>query len=380
MKRNSVVDLLRFIACCFIMWFHTPLMRYGVNTPDFHFTGAFIFVEFFFILMGNFTFKHFQTRPKPTSIEEKAKRSLVYTWRKFSKYLPYTMLAVVLAYIIKLTAPSLLFETRTDVLLFFKNFLAEFFLLNARSGGQYGVIWYLAAAVVVFPLFGIICQTKKKHLLYSALIPFCTIYYLIFRTSSGTDEGTITRAFAGLCLGILVYALSERIRKYNYKKYVTAALSFVELLTFMIAIALLYTKNRDIIIYDYIYSFNIILCFFISSSLLLSQKTYQSQIDSKVFRFLGMISFQMYLYHQLVHLIINNYLSHLPAVGKVAILYVGTFMLSVAIYLIVEKIRRRLPPARVLLLEKEGALAPKRLISFGDLFRFAFVDYLAIFN
>lgn len=342
-KRISVVDLLRFVACCFIIWFHTPDLRDVNNLHEFPFVGAFLFVELFFILMGYFTYRHFRKTSNEQSLETKAKRSLSYTWKKFSSYLPYTIFAVLIVYAVRLLDPGLIITSKIDILLYFKHFLAELFLLNISGGGQLGLTWYLSAALVVFPLFCMICQSRNQRLLYVVLLPFCVIFYLCFYSASLGGVGPVLRAFAGLSLGVLSYALSERLKQLNCKKWFSFLLSLIELLSFMLAIVLLYTRNESLVRHEHLFIFSVVFCFFITLVLLLSTKTLQSKIKLWLFDFLGKISLQMYLFHQFFHWLILFFANALPVATKMALLYGGTIAMSVAVYAIVELAKERLP-------------------------------------
>ena len=350
-KRISVVELLRFIASFFIIWFHSPYIRYQDNFSVFHFTGSFLFVELFFMLTGYFTVKHFANKKyESKSFDEQCKEAARYTWKKFKAFLPYTILAVLLMYLIKFI--YLDFNSLRELLGFFKKITLELTLLNTQGGGALGLTWYLAAIVVIYPIFCTLCQSKHKMFLFFLIVPFCLTYYLGFATFSSTDSATILRSLAGLSMGAIIYALSEFIKKLDFKKVWIVFLSIAELACFGISLVFLWTNDRMLVYDDRFYSFNIIFFFMMTLTLLLSGKTIQSKIRFRPFDFLGKLSLCFYLFHQIINEIIVLYLNDcLPAAAKMTILYAGTFVASVLIYYTVEAAKKRLPSKQKIFLK-----------------------------
>ena len=350
-RRISVVDLLRFIACLFIIWYHSPYIRYEDNFYAFHFTGSFLFVELFFMLTGYFTIKHFaDKRYEEVSFNDKCKNAVQYTWNKFKEFLPYTILAVLLTYLVKMI--YLDFNSIQELIGFLKKIVLELLLLNTQGGGMLGLTWYLAAILVIYPIFCTLCQSKYKQFIFFLIVPFCLTYYLGFSTFASTDPTTIIRSAAGMSMGVIVYVLSNFIGKFNFKNIWILVLSLIELLSFAISMGLLYTNDRLIVTTDRFYSFDIIFFFFLTLSLLLSGKTLQSKIHFWLFDFLGKISLQFYLFHLLVHEIIYLFLNdYLSPRTKMIFLYAGTFIVSICVYAIVELAKIKMPPVRKIFLK-----------------------------
>ncbi|MBR3122500.1 acyltransferase [Candidatus Saccharibacteria bacterium] len=357
MKKNkenrpiSVVELLRFIACIFIIWYHSPYIRYQENFSVFHFAGAFLFVELFFMLTGYFTVKHFANKKyEEKSFDEQCKEAAKYTWKKFKVFLPYTIIAVLLMYLVKFF--YLDFNSLEELLGFLKRMVLELTLLNTQGGGALGLTWYLAAVVVIYPIFCTFCQSKHKTFLFFLIVPFCLTYYLGFATFSSVDTTTLLRSLAGLSMGAIVYVLSEYIKKLDFRKVWIVFLSIAELLCFGISLIFLWTNNRMLVLEDRLYSFNVIFFFMLTLALLLSGKTLQSKIRFWPFDFLGKISLCFYLFHQVVNEVIVLYLNdYLSVTTKMIMLYVGTFVVSISVYSMVELAKIRLPSMRKVFLK-----------------------------
>ena len=303
------------------------------------------------MLTGYFTVKHFANKKyEEKSFNEQCKEAAKYTWNKFKVFLPYTILAVLLMYLVKMF--YLDFGSLRELLGFLKKIVLELTLLNTQGGGMLGLTWYLASIMVIYPIFCTFCQSKYKLFLFFLIIPFCLTYYLGFSAFNSIEPTTLLRSLAGLSMGAIVYALSEFIKRFNFRKVWIVALSILELLCFAISLVFLWTNDRPLVYEDRFYSFNIIFFFMLMLSLLLSEKTIQSKIRFWPFDFLGKLSLCFYLFHQIVNEVIILYLNdYLPTTTKMIILYVGTFIVSISIYSMVELAKIRLPSARKIFLK-----------------------------
>ena len=90
--RMAIVDLWKFIAAVMIMIHHLYYLAPAFEGKDFPGYFSWIYVEFFFILTGYFTYRHFA---RQDSRENIVRSSLSYTWRKFKPFLPSTALRII---------------------------------------------------------------------------------------------------------------------------------------------------------------------------------------------------------------------------------------------------------------------------------------------
>ena len=58
-KRQSIIDLVKFIAAVAIVYYHTLYGR-----TDLHFSMLYLLVELFFFITGYYTFSHFRKKRK----------------------------------------------------------------------------------------------------------------------------------------------------------------------------------------------------------------------------------------------------------------------------------------------------------------------------
>lgn len=99
--RMGMVDCWRFIFSILVMTHH--LHVFGLKAGEYPFYFAWIYVEFFFVLTGYYTTRHFagllQNEDKTPG--EKVQYSVQYVLNKFKKIFPYTGLAIFLSYMVE---------------------------------------------------------------------------------------------------------------------------------------------------------------------------------------------------------------------------------------------------------------------------------------
>ena len=89
------VELLRFIGMLLIMGHH--LYHIGF-VGSYICRNCWVWVDFYFILTGIFTYKHFSSILRIEKIH--GSEALIYTIHKFKRFFGYTVIAVLLQYII----------------------------------------------------------------------------------------------------------------------------------------------------------------------------------------------------------------------------------------------------------------------------------------
>lgn len=87
-KYVGSVDIIRFLMILMIMCHHLYLLGYSGNYPG---CCCWAWVDYFFILTGFFTMRHFDGCEKQ---EDFAKEAMAYTIKKFRNYMPYVFVSV----------------------------------------------------------------------------------------------------------------------------------------------------------------------------------------------------------------------------------------------------------------------------------------------
>lgn len=211
MKRLSIVDLWKFIAAVLIMIHHLYHLG-GQFTGAYFGRFAWIFVEFFFILTGWFTYHHFSTTDKKPDI---FRSGLKYTLAKFRPFLPYTTAAITLQYLV--SAPYSFIKSGHVVrfLSHFNHYPLEVLLVGeAQQSEQLLVpIWFLSAMFMVFPIVVFLCQMKNKYLLLTISGLYSLLYYGQVQLSNRIWPDDLFRALAGMLLGVSVCIATELLKE-----------------------------------------------------------------------------------------------------------------------------------------------------------------------
>lgn len=186
MKRNSVLDMWRFIGSIVILLFHSGIL--GIT--DHHFQSGWIFVEFFYMITGYYTYKHFSNM-KYTSLEDIATKSISYTLKKYINMLPYVIIVVFLTSIY-----NFIISGCSNIKIFVE-MLLEITLLFHRN--IVPPLWYLSALFIVFPVFCCLCQMSSKHFLAILAFSYTVYFYKITMVSRVTDfPFSLFRAMGGV--------------------------------------------------------------------------------------------------------------------------------------------------------------------------------------
>lgn len=282
-KRISVLGLIKFLAAIAII-FHHAFINSG------HGTHFWLFVDLFFFITGYFTFKHFRKKKNRGMIlEDKADRAIKYTIKKFSTFIPYVMIAVILYSISYIVEEGNLNFSSILIIPFNLTFL------NSQINLHMSALWFLSAMLIVFPLFCLMCQTKNKRVLYIVLFTAVVVYYFNSFDHYFYGIQSLIRAFASMSTGVLVYATSRAIRHNFRTKKSTITLSVIGVLSLVLSLICLYpnSMNSNYTIYGYLF----LLLTFVWLSILLSGRTIFSKISSPLFDYLERISMIIYLVH-----------------------------------------------------------------------------------
>lgn len=319
MKENkkSFVEAWRFLAAILLLIHHGRMFDY----PTPHFYMGWIYVEFFFMLTGYFTMKHF-SNVEYYSLDNIAKASIRYTFFKFIKLIPYTTIAIFITYIVINKGNY----SGNNII----NMVLEMTLLYPGDI-ILGPIWFLRVLIIVFPLFCILCQIKSKSFIY--ILSF--LYTILYYNYTGVLHeqyfpGNIFRAIAGLLLGVLIYGISESIKKANLHKYQAFLLNILEVVLYVIIFVLTYT-NRICFLF-------ILACMFVATIIFFSEKTYTSNFSSKIVNYLGKISMVIYIIHVPIGYILKG--MDISSEYIVLIWCITSVIIASIMYCVIENIKK----------------------------------------
>lgn len=323
-SRCGNVDLAKFIGALLIMSHHLFL----IGLSDYKFRNSWIYVEFFLIITGYYTAKHFDGKAYNNSIKE----SLIYTLKKFIPLLPYTSITTFLMYLLK-TIPNLVsgeLNIKGFIFSFTDNLIFDVLLvIESYSTPAVASLWYLSAMVICFPLFSWLMQIKNRYWIMIIASMYSLFYYGIIGVSGNrTYPNDIFRVFAGMCIGAViyevVYAFSDYINKLN-KVFLTT----VEVTTFLFPII----SN-----YNNLGAFRFILfCYMVCLSIMLPGLSYTSNIRGKAFTYLGKLSVPVFVIHWFIGSIVAllSGIIMVTTITKLILYYGGTIIVSmVAMYFV----------------------------------------------
>ncbi len=332
-SRFSWLGLLKFLASLMIIWCHTSLLR---NGEEYSFKYTYLLVDFFFMISGFFVFRHFQKEEyQKLSINEAAKESLKYTFKRFLGYLPYVVVSV-----LTITAITIVNAHPVSIgglVAMMKITPFELLFLSSQTGLRLSPIWYLSSLFIVMPFFSLLSQKVPKYLNYLLSLLFVIISYNNFFQNMDKFEGlqALLRAITGLSLGVVIYMAAEYINGCKFKKWQEIIITITEIIILLSAIVLMYPANVEFVQAKPSESL-IILLFSISLILLLSQKSYTSKIRFGLFDFLEKLSLPIYITHWVVIRFIQYYLPEMSINKRIAVLYIATFIASISLYSMIE--------------------------------------------
>lgn len=284
--RLSMLGLAKFLAILAIVYYHlqpTSLAKW---------TRLYLLVEFFFIISGYFTFKHFQKYITSTT-ENKSKRAIRYTVRRIKHFLPYVLVSTLIQISIRLYVTR--GETLTGKIGIFLTAIFDSCFLSSQNGIVTSPLWFMSALIIVTPIFAIICQTKRKDMLYIITALTTIIYYGEFFGDHIIGAKALVRTLAGLLTGITVYGFSDYLSKCDYSMMRRLLLQFLEIAAIVVGVICLYPSVTSP--YNIPYGKCFVLMTVIFLTIFLSRQTWTSRIRSQFFDLLESISLAIFMTH-----------------------------------------------------------------------------------
>lgn len=330
--KNGKIEFLRFALCFIIMLYHigetTIGLDYVITGNLTFFANGYFGVEFFFVVSGYLMASAaFKNQNNSLTL---GRETFSFMYKKLMAILPYHILVFTVTYIGVCIINDLtvsesfmkLFDNIPNILLVQKSGLPNSAVL--------GVEWYisdmLTAMLVLYP----ICRKyyDKFSKIVAPIIALTVIGYLVKTTGrignisewTGLFSKTLLRAVAEICAGVFVFELCRNLKKLNFSKSDKIILSFVELLSYLGALAF--------IIFDipakYEGHFLIILC--VGILLSFSEVTLgNSLFNNKVVYFLGSLSLPLYLCQSLTRRIATVFWGEMRFLHVALIFLIMTF-------------------------------------------------------
>lgn len=304
-NRNGELDLLKFIFSIIIIIHHSSSMFNGVQY--FYRYGS-LAVEFFFIVSGYLFAVSVIKNKKPYSKENIGSETASFIFKKLYGLWFFFIFAAVLRLIANMVyqGAGTVFQNK-----YFSTILFDLFFGDMSGIKTYSIIgpaWYISAMLlamaVLYPIF------RKNNDLFISLIAPLTAFMLygIMMIKDGNLTGPkfvygvlykgVIRAFAGLCLGCLVYRISEKMKTNpvltQSGKKVSHILSVVEIIAVGLSIWGMSQLTKDTFCTEPV----IVLGFAITAAICASKMSSISAFfQYDVFSYLGKLSMTVFLCH-----------------------------------------------------------------------------------
>lgn len=327
--RFQNVELMRFVGILLIMMHHCYILGYSGAYPGYN---CWVWVDFYFILTGAFTYRHYIH--KQNQIKDCGNEALRYTFNKFRKFLPYTIIAVLSQYIISNIGALTEGGWKAFICGFF-DFPLEIIYLSSSGivSARLAPIWFLSAMFIVLPL--IVYIMNKHPELWKILVLTVPILYFgrMGINTSRAWPNDMVRAFACISLGSFAYMASREIAKKRYGIIGEFLLTLFETGSCVLALYISITNVLSAI--------NLMeLLFLVIIALMLSGATYSSTINSRFVRFLGEISMPMFIFHWAVGSMVGYFTENLRL--RALLYYIVTIVIGIVATCLTNLLKQRL--------------------------------------
>lgn len=308
--KNGKIELLRFVFCIFVLFFH--LNKFVLHLPetyfDLHLTffknGA-IGVEFFFVLSGFLMARSIYKKVSVSQIEMRGKELsrdyLNFIKRKYFAIFPYHFVAFAITALIFIKTNHIegvrlykyLFGSLPDLLLIQMSGV-KMFSPNAFE-------WYISAMLLAMAIIYPIC-TRYYYRFTRFFAPVTALFLLgAMQVMSGKLSGNIDewlyvafktnfRALAEIMLGATAFEISRNLQKINFGTKIRGAFAALEVFSF--------AAVSFFVVSDWEYDYQAIFLIFIFVLVTLAFTRFsdkKSVFDNRFCYFLGKLSLPLYL-------------------------------------------------------------------------------------
>ncbi len=303
---------LRGLAACMVLVFHATWTH---SLKDISIVqNSWLFVDLFFVLSG------FVIANRYIGHMHSGKDKIAYGISRFFRIYPlhlfYLLLFVLLHFVVlKLSSTGLISGKMTETNEpFLTQLFANIFLLHSTGITPNNAFnlpsWSISAEAVAYFFFFLVSAigltNKYRPLLWAAL---GLIFGAILFSASKVDALDTTyqfgavRAIFGFCLGVSMRGLAEHLLDSQLVKDNSNKFKAAQYLGFLLVLWILHVGEAGNPI-TFLAPF--IFAFFITSLAVQEKGALNAVLTSKPFRFLGVVSYGVYLIHLLVIIVLKN--------------------------------------------------------------------------
>lgn len=351
MKKNGKIELLRFMFSIGVLCFHIQKylpgeisLKNGIHF-DFFPHGA-IGVEFFFVvsgfLMASSVFYASQEKKQiPLGIG-----TVLFIKNKFVSLLPMRLIVFSLLFTINVFLNSWSFSTIITKLI--SNIPGLFLLHMSGFGNIYinHIEWYLS--VMIIGMFVIYPLLRRNYDVFSKIVaPLIAFFILGYMyktygrlTGVASWEGlyyrSMLRGIAELCVGVVAFEVCLSVKKLDFNTFQKFLFTCFEFICWTTAFTMIMlTLPRE-------YEFYMLIAIAAGTVCSFSGQSYCSDLfNNKVCFYLGKLSLPIYLCQLIPIALVPNYLSNLSMIQQMAITFIFTIILSIALFHLTNAISKR---------------------------------------
>ncbi|WP_251423748.1 acyltransferase family protein [Veillonella agrestimuris] len=293
--KNSIIELYRFCGAIVIVFHHGFI--FGERL---YFDTGWIFVEFFFLLTGYFTAKHFNNMDN-IEVENIPQVAVKYSLRKIYRTTLYAWIGIFIGFVALLVKPS---SGDINIVTLIASIPVNLLFLGGTDlgSGLYNFnspLWFISNILIFLPII-IVYMYKMKNLyiyIFSWIIPLALYSYNLEHIGMSitwdVSHMLYFRSIADLMLGTFLFYVVKWVQKANIKVMRNISLLPVSLVIFIIYIlGSIFIDMKGTTI-----SFSLILfTFLVLLITLLVDDKIPKQVD-KVFTELGSLSLPIYCMH-----------------------------------------------------------------------------------
>lgn len=308
-RKNSYIELLRFIMCLVILVHHSGFVR-AVDSSIILPFGA-LAADFFFMITGYFAYAHF-TKSEQKSEDKNCismKYWMGYTINKLKRVFPYAAFGIIIIYALEFFRPAI--ETPLpERFIKLQNIFFELTVMPMSGvmpidmmSYRNSPLWFLSAMLIALPiLMYLISRYKDLFTGYIVWILPALIYAWMtvklngicsWTEYSGFLYGGVIRAFADMMVGCAIYIAAKAIEERADSIGMTGRVLITALELLLLCIAL-FEFNRILSSYDQIF---VIYVMAVMLAITLSNVSLTAKIDNKFINYLGSLSMPVYCLH-----------------------------------------------------------------------------------
>ena len=279
------IELMRFLVMLLIMGHHL----YHIGLEGAYLTrNCWVWVDFYFIISGAFTYAHFQVHSKVADGE--GSEALAYTLRKFKKFLIPVISTVVIQYCLDALTQMQCWNVKEFIKgMLYLPYEVMFLSSSGIVNPMVAPIWYLSAMFIVLPLVAYLIQAHKE---LWKIVAFTLPILYFGHKGVNTDRAwpnDMVRAFVCLSLGTIVYLLAAQIKKLPDNRVSKGLFSALEIMSVIVAMYISIFNKPFLNLMELLF---VIICVF-----MLSGRTISASWSAKIIFVLGSLSMPMYIFH-----------------------------------------------------------------------------------